>query len=344
MLICWRTLWHAPGALKLGPLHREDQEWGAHLVLPPIYLGSAWQFGLDAVSWNGPGVRERCDTIDVVSGDHRRRWRRETRLTRNRPDRVGDELDDRSTVLRGVSLLMLHEVYFVRSTRSHVLADLMDSRDTCRWSRVAIIRRRREHLFGVCSRDLVSQQYIVQKPLTLIDYRVPMWGKRICAEEEAKCRIRSLSLKVTSYVGKLQKTYHELHKSQFAKETWFLNLRSSYQHVPYSTSLTSLGPIMALLSNHHCNYRSTQSDMLTPAYPNSGRSYDPLYPSPYNSPNYDSSRIAYRDNSTHESELTPRREIDTLDYTKESVSEYAKTPEGYDRVSYGVLTPVTPQR
>jgi len=84
--------------------------------------------------------------------------------------------------------------------------------------------------------------------------------------------------------------------------------------------------------------------MLTPAYPNPARNYEPLYPSPYNSPSYDTARIAYRDNCTHESELTPQREMERLDYTKEPVSEYAKTPEGYDRVPYGVLTPVTPQR
>lgn len=102
---------------------------------------------------------------------------------------------------------------------------------------------------------------------------------------------------------------------------------------------------MALLSNHHCSYQNTQSEMLTPAYPNPGtRSYDPLYPSPYNSPSYDSSRIAYRDNCPHESEFTPRREVETLDYAKDVVPEYTKTPEGYERGPYGVLTPVTPQR
>ncbi|XP_020285101.1 protein Fer3-like [Pseudomyrmex gracilis] len=102
--------------------------------------------------------------------------------------------------------------------------------------------------------------------------------------------------------------------------------------------------MMALLSNHHCNYQNTQSEVLTPTYPASARSYDPLYPSPYNSPNYDSTRIAYRDSCSHENELTPRREVETLDYAKDVVSEYAKTPEGYDRGPYGVLTPVTPQR
>lgn len=83
--------------------------------------------------------------------------------------------------------------------------------------------------------------------------------------------------------------------------------------------------------------------MLTSAYSGSVKSYDPLYPSPYNSPNYDSARIAYQDNCTHENELTPRREFETLDY-KDMVSEYTKTPEEYNRISYGVLTPVTPQR
>ncbi|XP_025158318.1 protein Fer3 isoform X2 [Harpegnathos saltator] len=101
---------------------------------------------------------------------------------------------------------------------------------------------------------------------------------------------------------------------------------------------------MALLSNHHCSYQNTQSEMLTPAYPNVARNYDPLYPSPYNSPNYDSGRITYRDNCAHESELTPRRELETLDYTKDVMSEYTKTSEVYERESYGVLTPVTPQR
>lgn len=100
---------------------------------------------------------------------------------------------------------------------------------------------------------------------------------------------------------------------------------------------------MALLSNHHCSYQSTQSEMLTPAYTTSTRNYEPVYPSPYNSPIYDSGRMTYRENCTHEGELTPRTAV-AVEYTKDVVPEYTKTPEGYDRGPYGVLTPVTPQR
>ncbi|KAG7200913.1 hypothetical protein KM043_003274 [Ampulex compressa] len=99
---------------------------------------------------------------------------------------------------------------------------------------------------------------------------------------------------------------------------------------------------MALLSNHH-DYQIS-SEMLNPEYQNPTRVFDPLYPSPYNSPGYDSLRPTYRESYAQEGELTPRRENESADYTKEILAKYPRTPEGYERGSYGVLTPVTPQR
>ncbi|KAI4496114.1 hypothetical protein M0802_007981 [Mischocyttarus mexicanus] len=102
---------------------------------------------------------------------------------------------------------------------------------------------------------------------------------------------------------------------------------------------------MALLSNHHGDYQSCSSDMLMSSYPTStGRTYDPLYPSPYNSPNCEQVKTMYGDNYVYKGELTPRRELDNLDYTKNLEIEYSRTPEGYERGPCGVLTPVTPQR
>lgn len=141
-------------------------------------------------------------------------------------------------------------------------------------------------------------------------------------------------------LGNLVKIISQLRGDHFAN-LFLDHTQEQSDRIPAHDEISSM---MALLSNHHCNYQNTQSEVLTPAYPASARSYDPLYPSPYNSPNYDSARIAYRDSCSHENELTPRREVETLDYAKDVVSEYAKTPEGYDRGPYGVLTPVTPQR
>ncbi|KAF7400962.1 hypothetical protein HZH66_006146 [Vespula vulgaris] len=103
--------------------------------------------------------------------------------------------------------------------------------------------------------------------------------------------------------------------------------------------------IMALLSNHHSDYQSCSSDMLTSSYSTStGRTYDPLYPSPYNSPNCEHVKTMYGENYVYKGELTPRRELENLDYAKNLEAEYSRTPEGYERGPCGVLTPVTPQR
>ncbi|XP_066603676.1 uncharacterized protein [Prorops nasuta] len=100
---------------------------------------------------------------------------------------------------------------------------------------------------------------------------------------------------------------------------------------------------MALLSNHHSSYQNPSSEILTTAYTTPTRSFDPLYPSPYNSPNYDPVRLNYQDNYPREGEVTPRRDIEMLDY-KDTAPDYSRTIDGYERNSYGVLTPVTPQR
>lgn len=102
---------------------------------------------------------------------------------------------------------------------------------------------------------------------------------------------------------------------------------------------------MALLSNHHSDYQSCSSDMLTSTYSAStGRTYDPLYPSPYNSPNCEQVKTMYGENYVYKGELTPRRELENIDYAKNLETEYSRTPEGYERGPCGVLTPVTPQR
>ncbi|XP_034938387.1 protein atonal homolog 1-like [Chelonus insularis] len=102
---------------------------------------------------------------------------------------------------------------------------------------------------------------------------------------------------------------------------------------------------MALLSNHQGMYQSSSSEMLTSAYPTPGRSYDPLYPSPYNSPNYETLPNNYRDHHyVADVGITPQRNLKSGDNYTIPCQDYAKTPEEYDRESYGVLTPLTPQR
>ncbi|XP_043792808.1 protein atonal-like [Apis laboriosa] len=98
---------------------------------------------------------------------------------------------------------------------------------------------------------------------------------------------------------------------------------------------------MALLSNHH-EY-PISSEIVTTAYQAATKSYDTLYPSPYNSPNYDPIKVSYGENYTHKGELTPRKDSETISYGKEVV-KYSRTPDSYERSSFSVLTPVTPQR
>lgn len=100
---------------------------------------------------------------------------------------------------------------------------------------------------------------------------------------------------------------------------------------------------MALMSNHHSAYQSSSSEMLATAYPTPTRSYDPLYPSPYNSPDYETVKVGYRDNYDTAIGMTPRRD-ELIEYGRKQVTEYITTPEGYDREPYGLLTPLTPQR
>lgn len=101
---------------------------------------------------------------------------------------------------------------------------------------------------------------------------------------------------------------------------------------------------MALLSNHHSSYQ-TPSDMLTPIYPTPNRSFDPIYHSPYTSPNYETTRTTYGERYQPDGEITPRREIENTDDHRESRADFhPRTPEGYERGPYGVLTPLTPQR
>lgn len=99
---------------------------------------------------------------------------------------------------------------------------------------------------------------------------------------------------------------------------------------------------MALITNHHEYPISTE--IITSTYPSTTRTYDTLYPSPYNSPNYDSVKVVYGENYAREGELTPRKEVEMLNYEKEIVAKYSRTPESYERSSFSVLTPVTPQR
>lgn len=101
---------------------------------------------------------------------------------------------------------------------------------------------------------------------------------------------------------------------------------------------------MALLSNHHGMYQSSSSEMLTPTYPTSSRAFDPLYPSPYNSPDYDNLPGGYREHYAANVGLTPRRVLENIENYGEQCNDYAKTPEGYEREPYGVMTPLTPQR
>ncbi|KOX71958.1 hypothetical protein WN51_03235 [Melipona quadrifasciata] len=99
---------------------------------------------------------------------------------------------------------------------------------------------------------------------------------------------------------------------------------------------------MALLSNHH-EY-PVPTDVVTTTYSTTTRTYDALYPSPYNSPSYESVKIPYGENCAHKGELTPRKEAETIGYGKEVVAKYSRTPDSYERSSFSVLTPVTPQR
>ncbi|CAD1475084.1 unnamed protein product [Heterotrigona itama] len=89
---------------------------------------------------------------------------------------------------------------------------------------------------------------------------------------------------------------------------------------------------MALLSNHHEYPIST--DSVTTTYPTTTPTYDTLYPSPYNSPSYESIKIPYGENCTHKGELTPRKEAETINYGKEVVAKYSRTPDSYERGSF----------
>ncbi|KAK9293939.1 hypothetical protein QLX08_011275 [Tetragonisca angustula] len=99
---------------------------------------------------------------------------------------------------------------------------------------------------------------------------------------------------------------------------------------------------MALLSNHHEYPIST--DVVTTTYTTATRTYDTLYPSPYNSPSYESVKIPYGESCAHKGELTPRKEAETIGYGKEVVAKYSRTPDSFERSSFSVLTPVTPRR
>ncbi|XP_043273907.1 basic helix-loop-helix transcription factor amos-like [Venturia canescens] len=101
---------------------------------------------------------------------------------------------------------------------------------------------------------------------------------------------------------------------------------------------------MALLSNHHNPYQSSSSEMLTSVYPTPTRTFDPVYSLPYDSPDYDNIRIAYKDNYATDITLTPRKVHEPNDHGKGRSTEYSKTPETYEREPYGILTPLTPQR
>ncbi|XP_076232784.1 uncharacterized protein LOC143178158 [Calliopsis andreniformis] len=100
---------------------------------------------------------------------------------------------------------------------------------------------------------------------------------------------------------------------------------------------------MALLKNH-CEY-PISTEVITTIYPNTSRMYDPLYSSPYNSPNYDSIKVSYVENYGTKGELTSRKEIETVNYDEGVIIKYSRTPpDSYERNSFGVLTPVTPRR
>lgn len=93
---------------------------------------------------------------------------------------------------------------------------------------------------------------------------------------------------------------------------------------------------MALISNHsHHSYQPSAPEMLTSTYQGHVKTYEPFYPSPYNSPNYESARIAYQEGYSIGGNGTPRRS-DQL--------EYARTPDSYDRTQRRETTPQTPQR
>ncbi|XP_015434632.1 PREDICTED: uncharacterized protein LOC107190352 [Dufourea novaeangliae] len=98
---------------------------------------------------------------------------------------------------------------------------------------------------------------------------------------------------------------------------------------------------MALMTNHQ-DYPVT-TEMITTNYSGT-RTYDSLYPSPYNSPNYDPLKASYGESYGHKGEHTPRRESEPINYGNEVVTKYSRTPDFYDRSSFGVLTPMTPQR
>ncbi|CAK9807254.1 Basic helix-loop-helix transcription factor amos [Anthophora plagiata] len=99
---------------------------------------------------------------------------------------------------------------------------------------------------------------------------------------------------------------------------------------------------MALLTNLQEYSGATETVIAT--YPSVRRTYDSLYPSPYNSPNYDSTKVSYAENYLQKSELTPQKNVEVMDYGREVVTKYSKTPDWYERSSFNVLTPITPQR
>lgn len=102
---------------------------------------------------------------------------------------------------------------------------------------------------------------------------------------------------------------------------------------------------MALLSNNHGMYQSSSAELLASAYPTPTRAYDPVYPSPYNSPDYENLPNNYRDRYGTGIVMTPRRDMESIDsYNGDRCHEYAKTPEEFQKEPYGVLTPLTPQR
>lgn len=98
---------------------------------------------------------------------------------------------------------------------------------------------------------------------------------------------------------------------------------------------------MALISNQH-DYPVTTA-VITTNY-SSSRTYESLYPSPYNSPSYDSVKVPCGENYGHKGEHTPRKESEAVNYAGEVIAKYSRTPDSYDRSSFGMLTPMTPQR
>ncbi|XP_031828467.1 uncharacterized protein LOC116425199 [Nomia melanderi] len=98
---------------------------------------------------------------------------------------------------------------------------------------------------------------------------------------------------------------------------------------------------MALIGNQH-DYPVTTA-VITTNY-SSSRTYESLYPSPYNSPSYDSVKVPCGENYGHKGEHTPRKESGPVNYASEVITKYSRTPDSYDRSSFGMLTPMTPQR